>query len=168
MKEDKTKEDYEVFTEITEKEDDKENKENKENSVDGDKETNPEKYLEINIIKKDKFRMIETIYKFIKDTSFKYDGKNYDIDSKCIFLTPYKKSFMPTSFYIEGYRKPLQFVNENKHIPCNALTLLWKYKLYKVLMSLEEKNINFILIALLIASMVMYGISLYFKYGGGI
>lgn len=128
---------------------------------------NPEKYLEINIIKVDKFRMVETIYKYVKDESFKYDEKDYNIDSKCIFLTPYKKSFIPTSFYIEGHKEPLEFVNENKHIPCNALSLLWKYKLYKVLMQLEEKNINFILIVLLIASMVMYGVGLYFKYGGG-
>lgn len=129
---------------------------------------NPEKYLEINIIKKDKFRMVDTIYKYIKDETFKYGEpeKEYNIDSKCIFLTPYKKSFMPTSFYIEGHKKPLEFVNNNKNIPCNALSLLWKYKLYKVLMELEEKNINFILIVLLIASMVMYGVSLYFKYGG--
>lgn len=127
---------------------------------------NPEKYLEINIIKLDKFRMVDTFYKNIKDKEFKYDGKKYTVDSKCIFLTIFKKSFIPTSYYIEGCTTPLEFKNENKHIPCNALSLLWKYKLYKVLMQLEEKNINFILIVLLIASMIMYGVSLYFRYGG--
>ena len=95
------------------------------------------------------------------------NGK-YNIDSKAIFLVPCKKSFMPTSYYIEGCKKPLEFTNMNRGIPCNALSLLWKYKLYKVLMELEEKNLNFILIVILLASMIMYGVSMYFQYGGAI
>lgn len=127
----------------------------------------PEKYLEINIIKKDKFRMVETIYEFIDSKGFKYDGKDYDIDSKCIFIIPSNKSFLQTSYYIEGNPLPLDFSNRNMGIPCNALSLLWKYKLYKHLMELEEKNINFILIIILLASIVMYGVGLYFHYNGG-
>lgn len=127
----------------------------------------PEKYLEINIIKKDKFRMVETIYEFIDNKEFEYDGKKYNIDSKCIFIIPSSKSFLQTSYYVEGNPSPLDFSNKNSGIPCNALSLLWKYKLYKTLMELEEKNINFILIVLLLASMVMYGVGLYFHYNGG-
>lgn len=130
---------------------------------------NPEKHLEINIIKRDKFRMVETFYQFVsKEKTFKHDSVEYDIDSKAIFLVPCKKSFMPTSYYIEGCKKPLEFTNMNRGIPCNALSLLWKYKLYKVLMELEEKNLNFILIVILLASMIMYGVSMYFQYGGAI
>lgn len=127
----------------------------------------PEKYLEINIIKKDKFRMVETIYEFIDKKGFEYDGKKYNIDSKCIFIIPNNKSFLQTSYYVEGNPSPLDFSNRNVGIPCNALSLLWKYKLYKHLMELEEKNINFILIILLLASMVLYGVGLYFHYNGG-
>lgn len=138
-----------------------------------DKETTPEiidypeKYLEINIIKKDKFRMVETIYEFISEKEFEYEGKKYIIDSKCIFIIPNKKGFLQTSYYIEGNENPLDFSNKNVGIPCNALSLLWKYKLYKTLMELDEKNINFILIILLLASMAMFGVSMYLQYNGG-
>ena len=128
----------------------------------------PEKYLEINIIKKDNFRMVETIYEFIEEKKFTYDSNDYVIDSKCIFIIPNGKSFLQTSYYIEGVKKPLDFANKNEGIPCNALSLLWNYRLYKALMQLEEKNINFILIILLLASMVLYGVGLYLTYGGGI
>ena len=126
----------------------------------------PEKYIEINIIKKDNFRMVDTIYKFINEKNFTYEDKEYAIDSKCIFIIPSRKSFLQSSYYIEGIGKPLDFVNKNVGIPCNALSLLWNYRLYKALMQLDEKNINFVLIILLLASMIMYGVGLYFHYGG--
>ena len=141
-------------------------KEPKEKTV--DITTYPEKYIEINIIKKDNFRMVETIYEFIEEKKFTHDKIDYIIDSKCIFIIPNNKSFLQTSYYIEGVKEPLHFNNDNVGIPCNALSLLWKYKLYKTLMELDEKNINFILIILLLASMIMYGIGMYFNYGGGL
>lgn len=146
---------------------DKKDKKDKTEKEDIDITNYPEKYLEINIIKKDKFRMIETIYEFIDKKKFKHDGNDYIIDSKCIFIIPTSKSFLQTSYYIEGNENPLDFSNKNIGIPCNALSLLWKYKLYKTLMELDEKNLNWILIILLIASMVMYGVGLYFNYNGG-
>lgn len=137
------------------------------NKVNFDISEYPEKYLEINIVRKDKFRMVETIYEFIDNKTFDYKDKEYNIDSKCIFIIPNNKSFLQTSYYVEGNPNPLDFSNKNVGIPCNALSLLWKYKLYKTLMELDEKNINFILIILLLASMVMYGVGLYFHYNGG-
>lgn len=127
----------------------------------------PEKYLEINIIHKDNFRLVETVYAFVKDKEFEHGGKKYNIDSKAIFIIPSKKSFVQTSYYIEGNPKPILFDEKNKGIPCNALSLLWNYKLYSILMDIDKKELNWILIILLIASLVAYAFGLYYHYTGG-
>lgn len=123
---------------------------------------NPENYMQVNIIKKNK--MIETFYKYINKKTFTYWSKDYDIDSKGIILLPRKGYFIPAIFFREGHKNPVIFDNKNKGIPSRAMTLLYDLRLYRALIKLEEKNINIILIILNIVTLILLSVVIYCMY----
>lgn len=126
---------------------------------------NPEKYIEINMIGEN--RMVTNFFIYSHKNTFKHKNKTYKINPKYTYLIPTSKGyFIPSAFYKEGQQKPRKFNNKNKGIPCNALTLLWDIRLYKLLVKPEDKQLNFILIILSILILIFSGITAYFYFGG--
>lgn len=122
--------------------------------------------IEINILQKNKFIHTEIITLTSKK-EFEIEEKKYDVKPECVYLIPCKNGFMPTSFYIEGNKEPLDLKDKNKGIPSRALHLLWNPILYQELVTPEEDKTNLIIIIMLLAGFVLHGIKLYLTYGGG-
>ena len=130
-----------------------------------DIQKHPEKYIEVNMIRKD--RLVDTFYIFSNKDKFIWGKKDYDVDPEFVYLIPTTKGyFIPSAFYREGSKKPRSFKNENKGIPCNALSLIYDLRLYVPLVNTENKNLNFFLIIISLAILVLYGITTYFNFGG--
>lgn len=138
-------------------------------------ERHPERYIEINIIKKS--RVVDTFFIFADKSKFKYKKKEYKIKEDGIYLLPKKGFFVPTSFYYEDKFEPIGFKQTNKGITGKAMTLLYKNRLYATLLKAEDPNYNIFVIILLLAQMILFGIAMYFIFmhnpeqvinGGGI
>ena len=128
------------------------------------KEKEPLKELEINILSK--FKEVNSFKVDLHKKTFMHDGKKYNINTECIYLIPFKETFIPSAYYKENHKEPLQFKNENKGIPSRALHLLWNHTLYRVLVALENDKTNLFVVILLVMNLVINGIALYLKYGG--
>jgi len=120
------------------------------------------KEIEVNIVHDNK--VVETTSIDLEQKYFEYDNKKYDVDSKAVFLYPSKDGFIPTVFYKYGNKKPLYFKDCNEGIPARALHLLWNHTLYRVLVALDKDKTNLIIILLLIANAVIFGIRMYLLY----
>ena len=135
-------------------------------------EAHPERYIEINIIKKS--RVVDTFFIFADKPHFTYNKKKYDIDEEGIYLLPKSRFFVPTSFYYEDIKKPIGFRQTNKGITGKAMTLLYKNRLYQQLLKTDDQNYNVFVIILLIAQMILFAVALWFLFnppsgaGGGI
>ena len=124
---------------------------------------NPHRYIEINIIRKD--RTIDNFFILGSKQSFKYDKKKYNIDSECIYIVPLKNgSIMPTCFFNEKNEKPKLFKKTNKGITGKALSLLYNEKLYVQLFYPDIGKYNFFIIVLSIGLFITYGIGVYLLY----
>lgn len=131
----------------------------------------PEKYIEINMIRKD--RLVDNFFIFADKDSFIYEKDKkkviYKVDPEYVYLIPTTKGyFLPSAFYKQGKLKPRKFTYNNKGIPCNAFTLLYDLRLYKLIVQPEVKNLNFILIVFSLIILIMYGITTYFHLGGSL
>ena len=129
-------------------------------------EQHPDRYLEVNILKKN--RIIDTFYVYADKYKFKYNDVTYNVRSKAIILLPKHDYFIPAIYYKEGVTNPVSFENKNKGVPSRILTLLYDLRLYKMLIQLERKNINIILIVLCIISLVAFGMLTYALYNNGV
>lgn len=127
---------------------------------------NPDKYIEINMIRKN--RIVDTFYKYTDETSFKYKGKKFTIDSDYMLLIPKKDYFIPTLFYLQSKTKPLDFENHNKGIPSKILTLLYDLRLYKMLIKIEQQKINLFIVILDFIILCILGGVTYLLYNGGV
>ena len=122
----------------------------------------PERYIEINIIKKS--RVVDTFFIYADKSYFRYKDKKYDIDEEGVYLLPKSKFFIPTSFYYEGTSKPIGFRQTNKGITGKAMTLLYKNRLYAQLLKTDDQNYNVFVIILLIAQMILFAVALWFMF----
>lgn len=129
-------------------------------------QANPDKYIEINIIKEN--RIIDTFHVYADEYKFKYKKLTYNVKSKSVILLPKHDYFIPCAYYREGIKNPISFENKNKGVPSRILTLLYDLRLYKMLIQLENKNINIILIALCIIELVAFGLLTYTLYNTGV
>jgi hypothetical protein len=137
-------------------------------------EANPERYIEINIVKKS--RVVDTFYIYADKPKFKYKNKTFNIKEDGIYLLPKKGFFVPTSFYYETKSDPIGFKQTNKGITGKAMTLLYKNRLYETLLKADDPNYNIFVILLLLAQLILFGVAMYFMYfhtgtvpaGGGV
>jgi len=120
--------------------------------------------IEVNILSEDKILHSQTID--TENDTFILEKFEYHLDMKKVFLYPSKNGFFPVLFYKNKNKEPLEFKNKNKGIPSRALHLLWNHRLYKVLVELENDKTNLIIIILLIANIVAFGIRMYLLYKG--
>lgn len=124
---------------------------------------NPEIYIEINMITKN--RMVDNFYILCDITSFKYRKETYTINEKRLYLLPSKSGFfMLTSFYKEGTKDARNFQKTNKGITSKALTLLYNERLYLYLLSSDEKKYNLFIAVFSIAILICYGVGIYFVF----
>jgi len=146
------------------------NLETNSNGVDYQKvKEHPEKYLEINMINKN--RVVETFYIYAEESSFTHGTKDktqYKIEQKAIYQFPKKNTLIPTAFYKEGNDTPIMFQDENKGITCRALSLLYDISLYRVWMKPELKNYNIILIILIMINLIFNAVMVYSSSYGGV
>ena len=127
---------------------------------------NPELYIKTNIIRKN--TIIDTTYVMTKNKKFKYDGKEYNVDESKNLHEPKGNYVIPTSYYTEGDPNQLSFKNLNKGIPSKILTLLFDPHLYSILINIEEKSTNWILIILTIVNIILMGVVTYGLYSNGL
>lgn len=130
-----------------------------------DIDKHPERYIEINFIKR--ARMVDSFYISSGLQSFHYNNVVYEIGEDTVYILPTKKEyFMPTCFYKEGNSKPVDFKNLNKGITGKALSLLYDKNLYTDLFSGEISKYNIFIVILLICSVGCFLVGLYFVIGG--
>jgi len=96
--------------------------------------------------------------------SFEYNGKKYKVNDDKLYLKFIKKGYMPYLFYNINNPNPIDFKNRNKGIPSRALHLLWNTNMYKILFTPDQDRTNKLIIILLIANLVAFGIALFLKY----
>jgi len=123
---------------------------------------NPERYIEINMIKKS--RLVDTFFIFADKKTFMYRKKKYHIIEDVVYLLPKRGYFIPTCFYREGYEKPVGFRQTNKGITGKALSLLYRHQLYETLLRTEDKSMNIFIIIFNLATLIIFGVALYFLY----
>lgn len=97
-------------------------------------------------------------------SSFKYKNKKYKIISKYIYLKFEEKEYFPCLYYNEKFNKPMDFSDKNKGIPSRALNLMWNPTLYRILFTPDNDKTNKIIIIVMIASIIMYAVTLYLKF----
>ena len=119
-------------------------------------------YLEVNIISR--MKTVNCFNVSVDSNKFTYEKTTYLVKDKSIYLIPDKDGFKIVAFYKEGDIEPLVFKNNNNGIPPRALHLLWDNGLYDVLVTLEGDRTNLIVILVLIANAVIFGLGIYFKY----
>lgn len=132
-------------------------------------ENHPERYIEINIVRKS--RVVDTFFIFADKPKFKYKKETYNIKEDGIYLLPKKGFFVPTSFYYEDTSDPVGFKQTNKGITGKAMTLLYKNRLYAQLLKADDPNYNIFVIILVLAQLILFGVAMYFMYfhgGGGV
>lgn len=120
---------------------------------------------EINII--DKNDIVYTIYRPFKDKTFKYKNITYNVDNEKSFLFPTESGYIPVLYYNENKKDPIDFKDKNKGIPARALHLLWNHSLYSVIVTYESDRTNKLIIIILLAGLILFGIRMYFAYGSG-
>jgi len=119
----------------------------------------PERYIEINIVKKS--RVVDSFFIYADKPKFKYKNKTFNIREDGIYLLPRKGFFIPTSFYYETQSEPIGFKQTNKGITGKAMTLLYKHGLYETLLSGDDPQLNKILIFMILIQLVLWGITMY-------
>jgi len=122
----------------------------------------PERYIEINIVKKS--RVVDSFFIFADKPKFQYKKKTFHIREDGIYLLPRKGFFIPTAFYYENTSEPIGFKQTNKGITGKAMTLLYKHGLYETLLSGDDPQLNRILIFLILIQLVLWGITMYFLF----
>lgn len=127
---------------------------------------NPELYIKVNIIRKN--TIIDTTYVMTKNKKFEYEGEKYNVDESKNLHEPKGNYVIPTSYYTEGDPNQLSFKNFNTGIPAKILTLLFDPHLYSILINIENKSTNWILIILTIANIVLMGVVTYGLYSNGL
>jgi len=120
---------------------------------------NPHLYCEINIIEK-KTEMIQTFYTFAKDREFVHNNFIYKLEPEGMNLIPTGDSFIPLYVFNEGSTNPVDFKNMNERIPGRVLTLLYNLDTYRILIQMEFKKLNLILVIIGIATLIIL-----FAYG---
>lgn len=115
---------------------------------------NPHLYCEINIIE-DKTEMIKTFYTYAKDREFKYNDVTYKLEPEGMNLIPSGDSFIPLYVFNENMIEPVSFKNMNERIPGRVLTLLYNLDTYRILIQMEFKKLNFILVIIGIATLII-------------
>jgi len=119
---------------------------------------NPELYIEVNIITKE-HGIIKTDYVFAKDRKFEHtgsDGKTttYQLQPSGLVLNPMKGSFLPAYYFKEGNSGPISFANKNKRVPGRIISLLYNFDTYRMLIQVEIKKLNLILVILNVATLI--------------
>lgn len=127
---------------------------------------NPEKFLEINLIKENE--IIETHYVFVEKKKFKINNFEYEIIHKRTLHSPKGNYIIPTLYYLEDKPKPLDFKNRNIGIPAKVLSLLFDSRLYRMLVHPEEGNLNWVLIILTIIDIGLIVASIFFLQSNGV
>jgi hypothetical protein len=122
----------------------------------------PERYIEINIVKKS--RVVDSFFIFADKPKFQYKKKLFHIREDGIYLLPRKGFFIPTSFYYETNSEPIGFKQTNKGITGKAMTLLYKHGLYETLLSGDDPSLNKILIFMILIQLVLWGVTMYFLF----
>lgn len=131
--------------------------------------SNPENYIEINMVTKS--RVIDSFYIPSDKKKFHYKEKIYDIDEEAIYLLPTKAGyFVPSSYYKEGIPAPKGFKNTNKGITGKAFSLLYMEQLYTSLLYTDETKYNLFIVILSIALLIIFTAGLYLTvfYNGGV
>lgn len=123
----------------------------------------PEQYIEINLIKKS--RVVDTFFIFADKATFTYKDKKYNINEEGVYLLPKKGFFIPTAFYYQNKTDPVGFKETNKGITGKALTLLYKHRLYELLLRVEDNSYNIFVIILSIVTLIVFAVALYFMFG---
>jgi len=124
---------------------------------------NPEYYIEINIVKKN--RVVDAFYIDSEIKEFTFKKKKYAILEDNIYLLPTRSNvMMPTSYYREDDTKPKGFRQENKGITGKALSLLYMEQLYTSLLYSEDVKYNFFIVILSIAILICFAIGLYLLF----
>ena len=120
---------------------------------------------EINIMNKDE--IIYTLHIPFKAKQFKHNDFTYNVDNEKAFLYPTDKGYIPVLYYREKEKNPLDFKDKNKGIPSRALHLLWNHSLYSVIVTYESDRTNKLIIIIMLAGLIMFGLRMYLAYGGG-
>lgn len=124
---------------------------------------NPEYYIEINMVTKN--RVVDTFFIPAEKKKIHYKTKEYVINEEAIYLLPTKLGlFMPTCYYKEGTYEPRGFKQMNKGITGKALSLLYMEQLYTSLLYSDEVKYNFFIVILSIAILICYGVGCYFLF----
>jgi len=127
---------------------------------------NPEKFIEINLIKENE--IIETHYVFVEKKKFKLNGFEYEITYEKTLHSPRGNYIIPTLYFLEKKKEPLDFKNKNIGIPSKVLSLLFDSRLYRMLVHPEEGNLNWVLIIVTIVNIGLIVGSLYFLQSNGL
>jgi hypothetical protein len=124
---------------------------------------NPEYYIEINMVTKN--RVVDTFFIPAEKKKIHYKTKEYVINEEAIYLLPTKLGlFMPTCYYKEGTYEPRGFKQMNKGITGKALSLLYMEQLYTSLLYSDDVKYNFFIVILSIAILICYGVGCYFLF----
>jgi len=124
---------------------------------------NPHLYAEINIVEK-KTGMIRSFITYAKDQRFTYENFNYELQPEGMNLIPIKNSFCPLYVFLEKHKNPVDFKNKNKHVPGRVLSLLYDLDTYRILIQMEFKKLNMILVILGIVSIIVLAVYGYINF----
>jgi hypothetical protein len=126
----------------------------------------PELYIEVDIIK-ETTGMIESHIIYATERKFKLDGSTYNLKPYGLILEPMHDNFLPLYVFKEKNPLPIDFTNKNKRVPGRVLTLLYNLDTYRILIQMERKNLNLILVILGVVTIVILAIYGWLNYGHG-
>jgi hypothetical protein len=146
----------------------KESKKNDEKKEPSKKEIreHPELYIKVKIIK-DITGMIESHYIYASERKFKLGNTTYKLKPYGLILEPMHDNFLPMYIFKEGKEYPIDFTNKNKRIPARVLTLLYNLDTYRILIQMERKNLNLILVIIGIVTIGILAVYGWLNYGHG-
>jgi hypothetical protein len=140
--------------------------------TDQDLKDHPELCAQADIIRPTGF--VDSHLIFAKDRTFPdpdppAGGKpcTYRLEPQGLVLEPMKDGFRPLYVFKEGDPKPYDFTNHSKLVPARVLTLLYNLDTYRILIQMERKNLNLILVILGVATIIVLGIYAWLNYGHG-
>lgn len=88
-----------------------------------------------------------------------YNGGKYTVRKDSTFLWKEKKTYIPTSVWVEDNPMPYDFQNENKGIPAKVLEDILTPRIYRMIAKGDEHPYLIAIIILLIVNIVFTAVS---------
>ena len=126
----------------------------------------PELYIKLKIIQENT-GMIQSHYIYAKERQFKHEGTTYKLKPYGLQLEPMHDNFLPFYMFKEKNENPIDFTNRNKKVPARVLTLLYNLDTYRILIQMERKNLNLILVIIGVATIIILAVYGWLNFGHG-